>query len=117
MWHHVAELPAKQELIDDLERFVIRYIYCDVKYETIAEVRATKWRALKKKSTMHHATSARLCLSLRHHLERAKYNDIFAKEFQHQNSPITDWPWMASREWFMYAYSFQPTFTPITLWF
>ena len=42
-------LPVTQEIIDDLQKFVIRYIYHDTKHKTLAEVRATKWSVLKKK--------------------------------------------------------------------
>jgi len=72
------ELPAKQELIDDLELLVIRYIYCDVKNNTLAGVRAAKWRGLKKKSTMRLAPDSD---SLRHHIERANYLAYFQKNF------------------------------------
>ena len=42
-------LPVTQEIIDDLQKFVTRYIYHDTKHKTLAEVRAKKWSVLKKK--------------------------------------------------------------------
>ena len=72
------ELPAKQEVIDDLERFVIRHVYGDAKNETLAEVRTSKWRTMKKKSTMRLAPDSD---SLRHHLERANYLAYLQKNF------------------------------------
>ncbi|KAG7159603.1 hypothetical protein Hamer_G004267 [Homarus americanus] len=42
-----SELEAPKEVLDDLEKFVIRCIYCDAKNATLGEVRAAKWRAQK----------------------------------------------------------------------
>ena len=72
------ELPATQEVMDDLEKFVIRYIYGDQKNDNLAGVRATKWRAMKKKSTIRLAPDSD---SLRHHLERANYLTYLQKNF------------------------------------
>ncbi|KAG7175325.1 hypothetical protein Hamer_G001384 [Homarus americanus] len=37
-----TELPAPKEVLDDLEKFVIRYIYCDAKNTNLGEVRAAQ---------------------------------------------------------------------------
>ena len=44
-----GELPVTEEVISDLEQFVIRFIYRDPKTKTPKDARATKWRAQKKK--------------------------------------------------------------------
>ncbi len=78
------ELPAPEEVINDLERFVIRYIYCDSKHETLADVRAAKWRGQKKKNTIRLAPDSD---SLRLHLERANYLTYLQKHFDLQIHP------------------------------
>ncbi|KAG7172939.1 hypothetical protein Hamer_G017923 [Homarus americanus] len=40
-----TEQQAPKEVLDDLEKFVIRYIFCDAKNTTRGEERAVKWRA------------------------------------------------------------------------
>ncbi len=40
-----TDLPAPEEVIKDLEQFVIRHIYCGAQNRTLGEVRAAKWRA------------------------------------------------------------------------
>ena len=79
-----SQLPVPQEVIDDLERFVIRYVYCDNKNATLGEVRAAKWKAQKKKSTIRLAPDSD---SLRHHLERANYLTYLQKHFDLQSHP------------------------------
>jgi len=46
------QLPATQDVISDLEQFVMRYVYGDTKSKTLADTRAVKWRAQKKKNTI-----------------------------------------------------------------
>ena len=79
-----TELPATQEVMEDLERFVIRYVYCDAKSASLGEVRASKWRAQKKKSTIRLAPDSD---SLRHHLERANYLAFLQKHYDLQTHP------------------------------
>ena len=47
-----TQLPAPQNVISDLEQFVIRYVYGNTKSKTPGEARTAKWRTQKKKSTM-----------------------------------------------------------------
>lgn len=77
-------LPVTQEIINDLQKFVIRYIYRDTKHKTLAEVRAAKWSVLKKKKTIRLVPDSD---SLRLHLERANYLTYLQKNFQLQNHP------------------------------
>ena len=44
-----TELPASKEVLDDLKKFAMWYVYCDTEKMTLAELRAAKWRAQKKK--------------------------------------------------------------------
>ncbi len=37
-----TQLPVTQDVISDLEQFVIQYIYCDAKINTLGEVRVYK---------------------------------------------------------------------------
>ena len=79
-----AQLPTPQNVISDLEQFVIRYVYGNTKSKTSGEARAAKWRAQKKKSTM------RLMLdldSLYQHLLRANYLAYLLKHYQLQSHP------------------------------
>ena len=78
------QLPATKAVIDDLELFVIRYIYCDAKNRTLGELRAAKWRSQKKKSTVRLVPDSD---SLRHHLERASYLAYLQKHFHLQSHP------------------------------
>ena len=47
-----TQLPVTQEVLSDLEQFVICYVDGDTKSRTLRDVRAEKWRAQKKKSTI-----------------------------------------------------------------
>ena len=77
-------LPVTQEIIHDLQKFVIRYIYRDSKHKTLAEVRAAKWSVLKKKKIIRLVPDSD---SLRPHLERTNYLTYLQKNFQLQNHP------------------------------
>ena len=77
-------LPVTQGVITDLERFVIRYVYCDTKSKTLADVRAAKWRAQKKKSTVRLVPDSD---SLRPHLERANYLAYLQRNYTLQSHP------------------------------
>lgn len=79
-----AELPAPQNVISDLEQFVIRYVYGNTKSKTPAEARAAKWRAQKKKSTMRLMPDSD---SLYQHLLRANYLAYLLKHYQLQRHP------------------------------
>jgi len=46
------QFPVTQDVISGLEQFVMRYVYGDTKGKTLADVRAAKWRAQKKKNTI-----------------------------------------------------------------
>ena len=45
-------LPVTADMQDDMEQFTIRYIYKDKTSKRLAEARAKKWEAMKKKSTL-----------------------------------------------------------------
>jgi hypothetical protein len=73
-----------QEVINDLEQFVIRYVYCNTTNKRLAEVRAAKWTALKKKKIIRLVPDPD---SLRSHLERANYLAYLQKHYQLQRHP------------------------------
>lgn len=79
-----TQLPAPQNVISDLEQFVIRYVYGNTKSKTPGEARAAKWRAQKKKSTMRLMPDSD---SLYQHLLRANYLAYLLKHFQLQSHP------------------------------
>lgn len=79
-----AQLPAPQNVISDLEQFVIRYVYGNTKSKTPGEARAAKWRAQKKKSTMRLMPDSD---SLYQHLLRANYLAYLLKHYQLQSHP------------------------------
>ena len=82
-----TQLPVTQSIINDLEQFVIQYVYNDTKSKTLGEVRAAKWRAQKKSIIRLIPDSD----SLRPHLERANYLGYVQRHYQLHNhpSPIT----------------------------
>ncbi len=45
-------LPVTADTQDDMEQFTLRYIYKDKTSKRLAEARAKKWDAMKKKSTL-----------------------------------------------------------------
>ena len=79
-----TQLSATEQVLDDLERVVIRCVYYDLKHNTLRlrEVRAAKWRLQKKN---HHSTSP----SLGPHLEHANYLSYLQKHFHLQSHPST----------------------------
>lgn len=98
-----TQLLVTEQVISDLERFVIRYVYGDTKSKTLAESRTAKWRAQKKKK--HCPTCARLGQSPST-LGACKLSCIFANTLPAPKSPLTDRPWMASCKWPMSACPF-----------
>jgi len=81
MWYAA---PSHTEVITDLEKFVVRFVYGDTKSKTVGDVRAAKWRAQKKKSTIRLLPDSD---SLRQHLERANYLADLLKHYQLQSHP------------------------------
>lgn len=79
-----TQLPVTQEIISDLEKFVIRFVYGDTKSKTLGDARAAKWRAQKKKSTIRLLPDSD---SLRHHLYRANYLAYLLKHYQLKSHP------------------------------
>jgi len=71
-----------QDVISHLEQFVIRYVYGDTKSKNLADARAAKWRAQKKKSTIGPDSD-----SLHQHLARANDIAYLLKHYQLQNHP------------------------------
>ncbi|KAG7157792.1 hypothetical protein Hamer_G025585 [Homarus americanus] len=82
-----TELQAPKEVLDDLEKFVFRYIYCEAKNTTLGEVRAAKWRA---QNTVRLAPDSD---SLHLHLKRTNYLSFL---LNHPNLPI---PTLTHRTW------------------
>ena len=74
-----TQLPVTHEVITDLEKFVIRFVYGDTKSKTVGDARAAKWRAQKKKSTIRLLPDSD---SLRQHLDRANYLVYLLKHYQ-----------------------------------
>ena len=79
-----TQLPVTKEIINDLEQFVIRYIYCDTRNKTLAEARAAKWAALKKKKIIRLVPDQD---SLHPHLERTNYLTYLQKHYNLQSHP------------------------------
>ena len=79
-----TQLPVTKEIINDLEQFVIRYIYCDTRNKTLAEARAAKWAALKKKKIIRLVPDQD---SLYPHLERTNYLTYLQKHYNLQSHP------------------------------
>ncbi len=53
-----------------MQKFVIRYIYNDKKSQSLPESRASKWRALKRKTRLRIPPDED---TLQHHIQRANY--------------------------------------------
>ena len=79
-----TQLPVTQDVISHLEQFVIRRVYGDTKNKNLADARAAKWRAQKKKSTVRLVPDSG---SLHQHLARANYLAYLLKHYQLQNHP------------------------------
>lgn len=78
------ELPVTEYVLNDLELFVIRYIYNDPKSTTLCDARSAKWRSMKKKNTIRLAPDTD---SLRPHLERANYLAYLQRHFDLLSHP------------------------------
>ena len=78
-----TQLPVTQQVISDLELFVIRYVYGDTKNKTIGDARSATWRAQKIKSTIQLVPDL---YSLHPYLERANYLAYLRK---HTSSKVT----------------------------
>ena len=85
-----TELPASKEVLDDLKKFVMRYVYCDTEKLTLPELRAAKWRAQKKKFTTRLPQDSD---SLQLHLKQANYLSFLRKHstIQSHPSPLGHW--------------------------
>ena len=70
----LPKTPATEEIISELELIFIKYIYADAKHKTLAESRAAKWQAMKRKQIIRLIPDSD---SLRHHMERANYLHTF----------------------------------------
>ena len=79
-----TQLPVTQEVLSDLEQFVICYVYGDTKSRTLRDARAAKWRSQKKKSTIQlvpHSDSLLL------HLDSTNYLAYLLKHYHLQSHP------------------------------
>ena len=63
-------LPAGDDTINDITKFVTRYVYSDVKSDNLLDARAIKWRAQNKKNMSRLPPDMP---TLRAHIERANY--------------------------------------------
>ena len=79
-----THLPVTQEVISDLEQFVIRYVYGDTKNKNPRDARAAKWRRQNKKSTIRLVPESD---SLRPHLARTNYLTYLLKNYHLQSHP------------------------------
>ena len=57
-----SSLPVGDETINDITKFVIRYVYSDVKSNNLPDARAIKWRSQKKICQDYHP----ICILLEH---------------------------------------------------
>ena len=78
------QLPVTQDVISDLEQFVMRYVYGDTKSKSLPDTRAAKWRAQKKKNTIRLVPDWD---NLHQHLARANYLAYLLKHYKLQNHP------------------------------
>jgi len=79
-----AQLPCPPNVISDLEKFVIRFVYGDSNSVTLGIARANKWRGQRKKNTMRLIPDAD---SLHHHLLRTNYLAYLLTNFHLQSHP------------------------------
>ena len=79
-----TELPATKEVLDDLEKFVMRYVDCDTEKMTLAELWTAKWRDQKKKSTSRLPPDSD-CLQL--HFKQGNYLSFLQKHPTLQSHP------------------------------
>jgi len=73
-----TQFTVTQEVISDLEQFVICYVDGDTKSRTLRDARAAKWRAQKKKRTIQLVPDSD---SLRLHLDRTNYLAYLLKHY------------------------------------
>jgi len=94
-----TQLPVTQEVLSDLEQFIIYYVYGDrpTQSRTMRDARAVKWRAKKKKSTIQLVPDSD---SLHLHLDRTNYLAYLLKP---PKSSLIDWPPVAAGKWPMCA--------------
>jgi len=99
------QLAATKDVISDLEEFVMRYVYGDTKSKTLADTRAAKWRAQKKKNTIQLVTDYD---SLHQQLARANYLAYLLKHYKLQNHPSPITFCHHFNKAFMYVCMYQP---------
>ena len=75
---------SSKEVLNDLKKFLMRYVYCDTEKITLVELRAAKWRAHKKKSTTRLPPDSN---SLQFYLKRANYLSFIQKHPTLQSHP------------------------------
>jgi len=97
------DIPASSEELSDLEQFVIRYVYSDAKSKTLADLRAPKWKAQKKKSITRLAPDTD-CL-------RQQLSSLCTDTLSTETTSVTLWAWMAYLERSMSASSLHPAFS------
>ena len=68
---------------EDIEKFTIRYTYNDKKSESLHQARASKWRCLKRKTTLRIRPGVDTLL---HHMQRANYQTFIWLSY-HDPSP------------------------------
>ncbi len=86
---HVAHkvgstLPVSETTVESMANFTIKYVYKDNVSKTLAEARATKWKAMKKKSTLRIPPAMD---SHRLKVERAIYQTYTSLNYNRPDSP------------------------------
>jgi len=98
-----TQLTVTQEVICDLEQFVIGYVDGDTKSRTLRDARAAKWRAQKKKRTVQLVPDSD---SLHLHLDLTNSLAYLLKHLPPPKSSLIDRPPMAAGKWPMCACPF-----------
>jgi len=103
-----TQLPVTQEVLIDLEQFVICYIYGDTKCRTLRDARAVKWRAQNKKSTIQLVPYSD---SLRLHLDHTNYLAYLLNHYHLQSHPSSiGHRWQLVNGLCVHVHSTQPHF-------
>ena len=77
-------LPAGDETINDITKFVIRYVFSDVKSNNLPDARAIKWRDQNKKNMSRLPPAMH---TLRAHIERANYLAYIQTHYEMKQHP------------------------------
>jgi len=96
------QLPVTQDVISDLEQFVMRYVYGDTKSKKQEFARHEGCEMESSEEEKHNPTCSWFGQSPSAPYVR-KLSCIFAEALQATKSPLPNQPWMASCKWSMSA--------------